>query len=218
MKDSGKIIMAVLATLLLFPYGSDARQKGNGIRFLDIFTFGVEWSYINTAVSYRHANYISAYGYRVDRRLWDYRYHANAEVLFHAGCNISPHLNLSLYTGYSGIYIMERTVPLSLRGTFYFGDSPSERRWFTYIDAGAGFPAGHAGTEISGIMKLGTGYRIPLSRRTSLDFNAALRSVFSRAGIPDFMSAGSSIYIPGGNLRRMDDFRMGLMFGIGLKF
>ena len=209
----------LISAAAFLPSGNAAgMEPGSRKGFLDVFTFGIEWSYISTPVAYRHFNYVSVYGYRVDRKNWRAHYHANGEILLHAGCNVLPRLNLSLYGGYSGIYRLERLYPLSLRATCHFGSAPDGGRWFAYADAGAGFSGAGQGKTISGICKAGCGYRIPLSRHTSLDFSAAVRGVKTRIGVADLTGNGTTIYIPEDNLRCNEALYLGIMVGIGLSF
>lgn len=194
-----------------------AARQDRAPDFLDTFTFGVEGNYANSVVSYRHYNFVSSYGYRIDRKYWDSGYHVNGEFLIHVGMNVDNRLNLSLYTGYSGIFKNMRTTPLTLRVTYCFGKDRTKNRWLVYADAGPGITQHSDKVSISGICKAGTGYRIPLSRYTRLDFLMSVRAAMTSTGAFE-MNTGSSIYIPEENLRRNDAFYFALMFGIGITF
>ena len=196
--------------------GVEAKHGGkSGI--LGTLTFGIEGSYISTAASYRHFNYISAYGYRIDRKFWNTMYHSNGEFLIHAGFNVSRRVNMSFYTGYSGISRMEHTYPLTLRATYYFSGEEMERKWFAFADAGPGFYKSSDRMVMSGIFKLGGGYRIPLSLCSSLDFMVSVRNVMTNTSVPDF-NTGTQFFISGDNLRRNNAVYLSFVFGIGLTF
>ena len=206
-------VAAVLAAMFSTP--ASARNGGAG--FLDRLTFVIEGSYISTVSAYRHYNFISSYGYRIDRKFMDTRYRSNGEFLVHLGMNASRHLNLSLYTGCSGIYRMKWMYPVTLRATCYFGKEPMHGKWLAYIDMGPGFSGNMDKIQISGTWKLGGGYRVPLSRYTKLDFLVSARAVMTDSGAFDSGSS-SVIYVPEKNLRRNDAVYLALTFGIGLTF
>lgn len=208
-------ILVLLALAVSFP-ASGARE-GKPSRFLDSFTFGIEGSYISTVSAYRHYDYISSYGYRVDREYIETGYHINGEFIVHIGLNVSDKMNLSLHTGYSGISKYRQIHPLTLRATYCFGKEQTEGKWLAFAEAGPGFFRGTDDIAISGIWKLGAGYRIPLSRYTNLDFLISVRNVMTRTGAFETVS-NSSIYIPEENLRRNDTLFFALAFGIGITF
>lgn len=206
-------ISAVLLLLCAASYGKSGGHPG----FFRVFTFGIEGNYIGTAASYRHFNFVSSYGYRVDQRFWRTGYHSNGEFLIHAGFNVSRRVNMSFYTGYSGISRMEHTYPLTLRATYYFSGEEMERKWFAFADAGPGFYKSSDRMVMSGIFKLGGGYRIPLSLCSSLDFMVSVRNVMTNTSVPDF-NTGTQFFISGDNLRRNNAVYLSFVFGIGLTF
>ena len=211
-----RYVLAFLMVLAMGQAGVEAKHGGkSGI--LGTLTFGIEGSYISTAASYRHFNYISAYGYRIDRKFWNTMYHSNGEFLMHIGVDISDKFNLSVYTGRSGINRGTYVVPLTLRGSCYFGKDPSKGRWLAFLDAGPGLSGYGDDLSLSGMFKAGTGYRIPLGRYTRLDFLVSFRTVVTGKGIMG-SSMSSSIYIPEENLRRSDALYLAMTFGIGITF
>lgn len=211
-----KYIPALLAVLVLHSANAQAKHREES-GFLDVFTFGIEGSYIGTVASHRHFNFISSYGYRVDRKFTDTRYRSNGEFLMHIGANISDRFNLSLYTGKSGIGRYMLVTPLTLRGTYYFGKDPMKSRWLVYLDAGPGFSGSGNEISASGMFKAGTGYRIPLGKYTRLDFLISYRNAMANKRVLGISSA-SSIYIAEENLRKNDALFFALTFGIGITF
>lgn len=180
------------------------------------FTFGLEGSFILTAVTYSHINYISGDGYRVDRRGFGRMPAANGELLVNAGYNIDRHLNMALFFGVSGISREETVLPLSLRLTVLFGKDPLKSRWFSFIDGGAGIGIGTT-ARFSPIAKVGAGYRISLTRSAKLDFLLSLRSIYTRPQITEF-SDGDMTEVPQERIRRSQAFYNAVMIGIGLNF
>lgn len=180
------------------------------------FTFGAEGSFILTAASYSHFNYIAADGYRVDRKGLDCSPSANGELLLNAGYNIDRHLNIALFFGISGISRGESVLPLSLRLTYLFGNDPLKSRWFSFIDGGTGISIG-TGARFSPLARVGAGYRVSLTRSAKLDFILSLRSIYTRPQISEF-SDGDMVSVPDERIRRSQAFHNAVTFGIGLNF
>lgn len=217
MKRKAAYILAAAAIFTLLVPELPAREKDRR-GFMDMFKFGIEGSCIITAAEYRHYNYISAFGYRIDRKFWQKGSHVNGELLIHAGCDITRRFNLSLYTGYSGISRFEHTVPLTLRGTVQLGRKDMmEGRWMVFADAGPGFSGTGEGMVLAGLLKAGAGYRIPLSRHSAMDILLAFRAVKTNTGVTE-ISSGNTIFIIGDNIRSNDALYMSVQFGIGLTF
>lgn len=207
----------VFIAVIALTVGSAQARNGEASSFLGTFTFGIEGSYISTVASYRHFNYISTYGYRVDRKFWKTRYHSNGEFLMHIGADISDRFNLSIYTGRSGINRNVYLTPLTLRGTYYFGKDPAKSRWMAFLDAGPGLSGYGDDMSASGIVKIGSGYSIPLGKYTRLDFLVSFRNVITNKKMMG-SSMSSSIYIPEENLRKNSSLHMAMTFGIGIRF
>lgn len=138
------------------------------------FTFGAEWSYVSSIHSFWHYNFFSPEGYRVDQKGSKAMYYSNAEGSLNAGLNLNSHWNLSFHLGLTGLSDLHKAVPISLRGTYYYGDDPLTDRWFTFIEAGSGISLKLPPQEIFGC-KAGGGYRISLSRHTKLDLLLAVK-------------------------------------------
>jgi len=195
---------AILISILL-PLGAAAQNVS-----CPRFTFGAEWGYIGIFYSGYHHNFYAPEGYRADPREYGFTYASNAEAYLHAGYNISPCCNLSVYAGISAIEDYHHTIPLSLRFTRYSGDEHMKDRWFSFIDLGSGFSIKrHPQSVLTG--KVGGGYRVSLSRDTKLDFLVAYRMVLTH---PDIEYYG--VKIPFERINRNNAYVSAFSFGIAL--
>lgn len=196
-----------------------AGDKGNTCsgerRDFPRFTFGVETSYVLTFLNYSHFNFISSDGGRRDERTLTDVAMSNGQILVSGGVNISDKLNLSLYTGYGGVYRRERMVPLSMRLSWYSGGDPMKNRWIAFCGLGAGFNDFSDLSRISAEGKLGCGYRISLNRSAKLDFLLAFQEVFTH---PRAYESDAGNYVPVERLRRNNAFISAFTFGFALVF
>ena len=145
-------------------------------------TFGAEWGYSAAVHSIWHYNFFSPEGYRVNLKGSDVLFHSNAEASVNAGLNLNSHWNLSFHLGLTGLRELHKAVPISMRGTRYYGDDPLNDRWFTFIEAGSGLSLKLPAQEIFGC-KAGGGYRISLSRHTKMDFLLAVKVNYTHPDI-----------------------------------
>lgn len=166
------IILLAFSTACLSASDKDAKR----------FTFGAEWGYVGSFHCGIHHNFFSEEGYRVDLVQNNLAFQGNGEVYLHAGYNISPSWNLSLYAGIAGIYDFHRAVPISLRVTRYFKARPNGDRWIAFADGGSGICLT---SNIQGILtgKAGGGYSITLSPDTSIDVLLAYRMTLTHPEI-----------------------------------
>ena len=176
------------------------------------FTFGAEWSYCATFLSGYRFYFIAPEGYRVYECDDRADYMRDGEVYVHAGCNINPHWNLSLYVGYTGISDYHNGMPVSLRATRYFGDNPLKDRWFSFCEVGSGIGFASVPTELISA-KAGGGYRLSLSRVSQLDFIASIRFIHTH---PDIIYYGD--FIPHSDIGQSSAYVMSASVGIGLTF
>ena len=145
-------------------------------------TFGVEWSTIAELWSGFHHNFYAPEGYRVDQQGNSFHYRENSDTYVHFGWNPDENWNLGLYVGYTEIYEEERILPVSVRGTRFFGSDPMSDRWFTFLDLGSGICLKRPVQEIAAA-KSGFGYRLSLSRDTKLDIHVAARATYTHINI-----------------------------------
>ena len=106
--------------------------------------------------------------------------------------NFNENWNLSLYIGIAGISTLHKAVPVCLRGTYLFGNDPSDDRWFAFAEAGSGLSLKIPPQEIFSC-KAGGGYRISLSRNTKIDFLMAVKVSYDH---PDITYDDVKIEIP----------------------
>ncbi len=137
-------------------------------------TFGIEWGYVATFWNGHFYNFFAPEGYRMEDRQNELGFISNADMYAHIGYDFNTKWNLSIYVGYEGIADIHKAVPVSLRVTRFFGADPETDRWLVFADAGSGICIKMSPQEIM-TAKLGGGYRLALSRTTSLDFILSAR-------------------------------------------
>lgn len=175
-------------------------------------TFGAEWGYVATFFAYHSYNYFSTEGYRMSEKHRVNGLGSNGEVNLHIGYNLNRQWNIALYAGFTGLMNIHNAVPVSIRATRYFGDSPEADRWLAFIDLGSGISIKREPQELA-TAKIGTGYRISLSRDTKLDFIAALRLTHTH---PQIVNDGDLITLEWTN--RNSALLTALSIGISLTF
>lgn len=210
---------AIIAAILLLSgmIQVSAGGKGRPAKERDYtrFTFGVESSYMLTFLNFSHFNFISADGDRRDEKILTPGLTSNGQILLGCGVNITGKWNLSLYTGYSGIYRDEGLIPLTVRATWLSGKDSMKDRWLVFADAGTGFnDLGNPGS-LSFTGKLGGGYRITLNRVVKLDFLVAFQESYTH---PKAYESDAGSYVPAERLRRNDAYITALTMGIALVF
>lgn len=166
----------ILLCISLFSVRVMAQEES--ARGLGRLTFGAEWGYVATWQSGFHYNYFSPDGYREDERGNEFLYYSNADVYIHGGYDFNEYWNVSMYIGYAGVHDIHKVIPVSLRGTRYFGDDPLKDRWFTFVDLGSGICIKKEPQEIL-VGKIGGGYRISLSSSVKLDFLLSARITYT---------------------------------------
>lgn len=202
-----KKIIAIL--LILFSFNNFVNaQKDRFSRY----TFGVEWGYVATIQSGYRYIFFPPEGYRVDVRDNSFGLKNNADVYIHAGMNLNNKWNLSIYAGYAGVSDIHKVIPVSLRGTRYFGEDPLKDRWFAFADLGSGLCMKRPLQEIlSG--KIGGGYRLSLSRYSMLDFLVSARMTYTHPQITYDQEVIAQEMV-----RRNNAYVSALSVGLGLTF
>lgn len=198
--------------LIIFAFNNNVSAQNKVGEKYPGFTFGLEWGYTASLFTIYHYNFYAPEGFRVDEEGMLLGYSGNADVYLHFGWDLSPVWNLSFYMGYAGISKYHKALPVSVRGTRYFGtDHPSDR-WFAFSDIGSGISLKTPVQEIL-TLKIGGGYQIVLSEDTRLNFMIALRSTFTHPGIIFYDNK-----IPHHDTNRNNAAVNGLSLGIGLDF
>lgn len=191
-------------------YAPAAREKvsrGIPVRL----TYGIEWAYVTIFNVTYHRNFVSVDGFRENIRNAEWLFYGNGRVDVHLGCNIGNNFNLSVHTGYGGLFD-SRQIPLTLRGTYLFGKNPEKPRWISFLAAGCSFDTDNGNKGILG--KAGAGYRLPLSSRIMLDFIVGLNLSYS-SNLP-FSDEGGPVTSE--RIRRNNNFATSLDIGISLAF
>lgn len=205
-----KRILLILLIVCTFNNIVNAQNKGG--ETYPKFTFGLEWGYVATLHSSYHYYFYAPEGFRVEEKGNILDYKSNADMYLNIGWNISTVWNLSAYVGYAGAGNYHNVIPLSLRGTRYFGDNPMTDRWFVFIDLGSGICLKTPLQEIFA-GKIGGGYQLSLSRDTKLSFLFSARSTFTHPSI-----YYDGLIIPMGNTNRNNALISALSIGMGLTF
>lgn len=162
------IMISLLLSVVLITAAEEKQGRSR-------FTFGLEWGYVATYHSGYHYNFFAPEGFRVNPYGNSFTFCSNAETYLHAGYDLGDKWNISLYAGYAGIADFHHAVPISLRGTRFFRRNSTGDRWFCFLDLGSGICL-KSGPQALLAGKAGGGYRIALSRDTSLDFIFTLRT------------------------------------------
>lgn len=173
-----KKITAIAAIMIFFLTNTNAQNKEEFPRI----TFGAEWSFVASAFTAYHFNYFSPEGYRYNEMGSHAGFTGNGEGLLHVGYNVTERWNLSIYTGITGISNIHNAIPLSIRATHLFNADENGDRWFAFADAGTGISL-KKDIQETATLKLGTGYRVSLSRDTKLDFHISLRCIYTHPDI-----------------------------------
>ena len=185
--------------------------EGKGVSD-DRITFGVEWNYIASLHCGIHHNFYAQEGYRVNLNDSSFGYVSNGEVSLFCGYDFRPDWNISLHAGYAGVYDLSKVVPISVRVTKYYKANEKGDRWFGYIDGGSGVCL-KKDPQAIGVGKIGGGYRIALSKDTSLDLIAACRVSFLH---PSVIYEGYEV--PSEKINRNNAYVSALSFGISISF
>lgn len=203
-------ILSFILILALFPAAlmAETKEDCNGRRF----TFGAEWSFISSFYSIVHHNFFSEEGYRMDLIQWSMGYESNGEVELHCGYDLSEAWNLSLHTGFAGIYDIGNVIPVSLRLTRFFTENILGDRWLCYVDAGSGVCL-KQNPQMIAVAKLGGGYRLSLSNTTKMDLLCAFRTSLTH---PQIVFDGYTV--PYEKTNRNNAFISALSLGISLTF
>lgn len=175
-------------------------------------TFGAEWGYVGVFHSGYHHNFFAPEGYRVNTDSHALTFCNNAEAYFHIGYNLNESWNISFYAGLAGVEKYDKVIPLSIRGTRYFGEDPDSDRWFTFLDLGSGVIIKQHPQEIL-VGKIGGGYRLSLSRHTKLDFLVNLRTTYTH---PQIEYYGKEI--PYDRINRNNAYVSAISFDIAITF
>jgi hypothetical protein len=199
----------IIQILMLIPFSLFAEDTGVHD---DRITFGAEWNYIASVHRGIHYNFYAEEGYRVNLNHSSFGYFSNGEISLFCGYDLSPDWNISLYAGYTGIYGLSKAIPISLRITKHYKRNGKGDRWFSYIDGGSGICLKCQPQAIA-VGKIGAGYRIALSKETSLDLVAAYRISLTHPTV-----TFDGYEVPSAKINRNNAYVSGISLGISVSF
>lgn len=209
------LVLIVLPFSAIWAGERDRSTSENAARPYPRFTFGVESSYALTFLNFSHFNFISSDGSRRDERAVSTSLFSNGQFLVHGGVNVSRNVNISIYTGYSGIYRGERMIPVSLRFTWLSGTDPLKNRWMAFCSAGGGINDITDPWNLSAEGRIGGGYRFSLNRSVKLDVLLAFQECYTH---PRAYESDVGNYVPAERLRRNDAYISAVTIGLALTF
>jgi len=182
-----------------------------------LMRYGVEWGFAPNISYDHHTNFITEDGYRVDSHESGMCFAVNSYLLGSIGINVGKHFDVNLLSGYAGIGKNNRVIPVLLRAGYHLkkvgNDTP-----FCFIDGGFGF---HTRKEGEPYRKpaittdAGIGYRLVLTRRSSIDFVFNGKWTFDSLLITD---PNSGNFIQESNIRDNKAFYLTLSLGVRVNF
>jgi len=196
-------------SLMVFAATSAVRAE---VKDFPRLTYGLEWGYVGVFHSGYHYNFFAPEGFRLNPSGNSLTFCSNAEAYLHVGYNLNENWNISFYGGIAGVEDYDRVVPLSFRGTRYFGDDPMADRYFAFLDLGSGIIIKPHPQEIL-VGKIGGGYRYSLSRKVKLDFIVSLRTTYTHPQIDYYGEK-----IPYDRINRNNAYVSAVSFDIALTF
>ena len=200
-----KLMAAILvfATLPLAAGGGD---------FLQRMHLGAEWGLSANLVDYHHFNYLdSSIGFRIDDSGWRGHYTQLGFVRLTLGCDVSRFVSICVSGSYEGISRGRRIMPVSLRAGL-FPSGVHEEGIFFFSEAGTGMRRNERGVRL---YQLGSGYRIVLDARRSLDFKLGAQVSHDRPRVWDPVEEE---YIPERNILRNNAWYYALNMAVALEF
>ena len=146
-------------------------------------SYGLEWGYTGTFLKTWQYNYIYSAGSRLFDNGSSWRYFSNGSFLADAGLDISPKVNLSVYSGILGVYSRRWMVPVELRAR-WCPAGLEENGPLLYSGAAVTFPTSTL-METSGRLNIGGGYRVKIYRHITADLLMAFHFTFDHDIIYD---------------------------------
>lgn len=175
---------------------------------------GVEWGYTQSFWHWYHYNYLTDAMARVNSEDSEFELHQGGHIYAYLGYQIGRRWELDLISGWAGVWDGRRVVPVDLRVTRFFSGLDSNG-FKAFLEAGEVISHNDASSELpSNIIKLGGGYRIMITSRSSIDLAMSVhRCLDHPAGVTD---PKYNYRVPASHLRRSDTAYMGISFSISL--
>jgi len=178
------------------------------------FTGGLDWGYSLTSNVYRHHNFDSPLGGRVDIKDSHLNPDSNGYLSANAGVKFLDKYSFVLNGGYYGLQSDRRVMVASAKALFYFKGYQYDSA-LMFLEAGRGFGSCMPGKGIF-VGRLGGGYQIELSTWMRLQLTASLQ--FTSDHPASFYDGVSKTTIAPPELRRSDCYYAAVNIGIGLNF
>lgn len=186
--------------------------NAGGGSFLQRFHPGIEWGFSPMPAEYHHYNYLDqSIGFRINDKGWSYPCHLNAFILAGINFDLSPRIDIAVLSGYQGISVQRRTVPLIGRVSYYFCGKEKDG-FLVFGDAGLFL---RKSQKYGRQTEAGAGYLLTLAPHCSLVFRIGSRVVYDR---PDVWDPIEEEYISARNIKRNDAWYYALNLGVGLYF
>lgn len=174
--------------------------------------FGLQWGGSANLLSIHHYNFLDNHGERVDDKGRSFNFQSNGHILLGLGVDLNDKLNLSIFSGYSGIAVDTRMFPVLLRFSVLPNGTMQDGPLF-YAGGGLllnekqGGRAGY-GTDI------GAGYRIALHQRLGISFVIFGNAAVNHPQVPN-LDGG---YVHPDNVRRSNALHLDAGVKISLDF
>lgn len=174
--NSRRITAALTASILMaFLYAPASASEKVPVHL----EYGCEWGCTATLYHYYHIDYTArGTGSRVDVQEPRGVFRPVGDILFYIGAEIGDKCSVDLNCGYGALFDDRRVVPVTVRATFF----PKGRKHLAtkvFIEGGSAFAKTYDG-GLPAIAKLGTGKRVELARRISMDVDIALQMAMDR--------------------------------------
>ncbi len=200
------LICAVPAFLFCFNHEAQGR--------VPVVDFNVEWGYGATFYENHNFVYSDEYGSRIPDKYSALTYVSNAFLLAGIGINAGEKSNISIQSGYMGLPRGRNAIPLRLRYK-YAVNGPTADGAILIAGGGIGFPVNTDFRKPLANGIIGGGYRLVLSRRSSLDIQCTAAVTYDR---PEILQKGSGKAVPESRILCNDTFYVSLNVGLAINF
>ena len=153
-------------------------------------------------------------GSRIPDKFTGLTFKNNAYLLAGVGFNAGKKSNISIQSGYIGIYGDRRAIPVLLRYKYAAKGSAADGA-ILIAGGGIGFPTGSSSSVIIANGSVGGGYRLVLGSNTSIDIQCTARLTYDK---PQVYQKGSNRPVPDSRVLRNNAFYVSLNAGIAVNF
>ena len=207
--------IALIALIILAAALQSAARTGSGVLKGESVhvKYGIEWGYLASFMNTYHTVYFDPdAGYRIDGRGTDLFLYSNGYASAKLGVEFLKHYSATVLAGYCGIRQDRRVFPLTLRASYFFR-SYEESGPLAFLEGGAGINFIEETAPM--LCKAGYGYRLKMSRKSSLDLMVSAQLSGDHPGIYNPEIPG---YVPDILVRRSDALYGACCFSIAINF